>query len=187
MESAYLFPLEHPYRHLHVPAIIIAGFFVFLALSLSLFLTFQHLRSYNNPAEQKWIVAVIFMVPAYATESIISLWNPKLSLACDILRSCYEAFALYAFGSYLIECLGGELRVLDFLEDEAKKQISKPLLEGKKEFPTGTESVLQLCLPTTCAWERPIHNHKIWSCTIYDFEDSMCIVDYCSRAMWCVW
>lgn len=133
MESAYLFPLEHPYRHLHVPAIIIAGFFVFIALSLSLFLTFQHLRSYNNPAEQKWIVAVILMVPAYATESIISLWNPKLSLACDILRSCYEAFALYAFGSYLIECLGGELRVLDFLEDESKKQISKPLLEGKKD------------------------------------------------------
>ncbi|XP_073034879.1 protein LAZ1 homolog 2 [Primulina eburnea] len=132
MESAYLFPYEHPYRHLHVPALIVAGFFVFIALSLSLFLTFRHLRSYNNPAEQKWIVAVLFMVPAYATESMLSLWNPKLSLACDILRSCYEAFALYAFGSYLIECLGGELRVLDFLEDEAKKQISRPLLEGKK-------------------------------------------------------
>ncbi|KZV46798.1 transmembrane protein 184C [Dorcoceras hygrometricum] len=133
MESAYLFPYEHPYRHLHVPALIIAGFFVFIALSLSLYLTLQHLRTYNNPAEQKWIVVVICMVPAYATESILSLCNPKLSLTCDILRSCYEAFALYAFGSYLIGCLGGELRVLDFLEDEAKKQISKPLLEGKKD------------------------------------------------------
>ncbi|KAL0315924.1 UNVERIFIED_CONTAM: protein LAZ12 [Sesamum radiatum] len=37
---------------------------------------------------------------------ILSLWNAKLSLACDILRNCYEAFALYAFGSYLIACLG---------------------------------------------------------------------------------
>lgn len=37
---------------------------------------------------------------------IISLWNPRLSLACDILRNYYEAFALYSFGRYLIACLG---------------------------------------------------------------------------------
>ncbi|KAL2229159.1 UNVERIFIED_CONTAM: Protein LAZ1 [Sesamum indicum] len=83
--------------------------------------------------EQKWIVAVLFMVPVYATESILSLWNAKLSLVCDILRNCYEAFALYAFGSYLIACLGGERQVIDLLEDEARKQISKPLLEEKED------------------------------------------------------
>lgn len=37
---------------------------------------------------------------------IISLLFPKLSLACDILRNSYEAFALYSFGSYLVACLG---------------------------------------------------------------------------------
>lgn len=37
---------------------------------------------------------------------VISLWVPRLSLACDILRNCYEAFALYSFGSYLVACLG---------------------------------------------------------------------------------
>ncbi|KAK6152025.1 hypothetical protein DH2020_014660 [Rehmannia glutinosa] len=93
-------------------------------------------------SEQKWIVAVIFMVPVYSTESaevfyifseILSLWNAKLSLACDILRNCYEALALYAFGSYLIACLGGEREVIRFLEDEAEKQINKPLLEEEKE------------------------------------------------------
>ncbi|KAL0345006.1 UNVERIFIED_CONTAM: protein LAZ12 [Sesamum radiatum] len=83
--------------------------------------------------EQKWIVAVLFMVPVYATESILSLWNTKFSLVCDILRNCYEAFALYAFGSYLIACLGGEREVVDLLEDEARKQISKPLLEEKED------------------------------------------------------
>ncbi|PIM99907.1 putative seven transmembrane receptor - rhodopsin family [Handroanthus impetiginosus] len=61
------------------------------------------------------------------------MWNAKLSLACDILRNCYEAFALYAFGSYLIACLGGELEVINLLEDEARKQqMRKPLLEGEK-------------------------------------------------------
>ncbi|KAL0552932.1 hypothetical protein IC582_012066 [Cucumis melo] len=46
------------------------------------------------------------MVPVYATQSIISLWNSRFSLACDILRNCYEAFALYSFGRYLIASLG---------------------------------------------------------------------------------
>ena len=42
---------------------------------------------------------------------IISLWNPRLSLACDILRNYYEAFALYSFGRFLIACLGKLLAV----------------------------------------------------------------------------
>ncbi|XAR67209.1 hypothetical protein NMG60_11013687 [Bertholletia excelsa] len=122
-------------RDLHHPAVIIAGSFVFVALLLSIILISQHLRSYTKPAEQKWIVAVLLMVPIYASESILSLWNPRLSLACDILRNCYEAFALYSFGSYLIACLGGEQRVIELLEDESKKLLSKPLLEGDNEKP----------------------------------------------------
>ncbi|GFP79453.1 transmembrane protein 184c [Phtheirospermum japonicum] len=124
---------QHTYKYLHLPAVIVAGLFAFVALVLSLLLTFQHLRWYTNPSEQKWIVAVIFMVPVYSIESILSLWNANLSLACDILRNCYEAIALYAFGSYLIACLGGELEVVNLLENEADKQIRKPLLEGEKE------------------------------------------------------
>ncbi|KAK4853442.1 hypothetical protein QYF36_009292 [Acer negundo] len=80
--------------------------------------------------EQKWIVAVLFIVPVYATESILSLWNPKFSLACDILRNCYEAFALYSFGSYLVACLGGERRVKEILENKSRNQLREPLLEG---------------------------------------------------------
>ncbi|XP_065847122.1 protein LAZ1 homolog 2-like isoform X3 [Euphorbia lathyris] len=86
-------------------AVLVGGCFAFLAVLLSIFLEFQHLTSYTNTSEQNWMVAVIFMVHVYASESIISLSNPKTSLACDILRTCYEAFALYAFGSYLVACL----------------------------------------------------------------------------------
>ncbi|KAK4266075.1 hypothetical protein QN277_027047 [Acacia crassicarpa] len=130
MASNYLSILEGIYEDFHQPAEIIAGCFVAIALILSVFLILQHLRSYTNPAEQKWLVAVIFMVPVYATESIISLCNPRLSLACDILRNCYEAFALYAFGRYLIACLGGERRVVVLLENESGKDLRKSLLEG---------------------------------------------------------
>ncbi|XP_065849451.1 protein LAZ1 homolog 2 [Euphorbia lathyris] len=121
------------YSDLHQPAVLVGGCFAFIAVLLSIFLEFQHLTSYTNPSEQKWMVAVIFMIPVYATESIISLWNPKTSLACDILRSCYEAFALYAFGSYLVACLGGETRVVELLENESQRRLNLPLLGGKNE------------------------------------------------------
>ncbi|KAF9614837.1 hypothetical protein IFM89_020760 [Coptis chinensis] len=83
-------------RDLHLPATIIAGSFILVALVLSFFLIFQQLRSYTNPA-------------------IISLLNPKLSLACDILRNCYEAFAFYSFGRYLVACLGKLSSLFSFL------------------------------------------------------------------------
>ncbi|GLT70584.1 hypothetical protein SLA2020_426550 [Shorea laevis] len=121
------------YREFHLPVLITASCFAAIAVILSIYLILQHLRSYTNPAEQKWIVAVVFMVPVYATESIISLWVPRLSLACDILRNCYEAFALYSFGSYLVACLGGERRVIELLENKSRKQLGKPFLEGADE------------------------------------------------------
>ncbi|XP_062010911.1 protein LAZ1 homolog 2 [Rosa rugosa] len=124
---------ENIYADLYKPAVITAASFTVVALILSLFLILRHLRSYNKPSEQIWVVAVVFMVPVYATDSMISLLNPKLSLACDILRSCYEAFALYSFGSYLVACLGGERRVVELLENQSGKLLNKALVEGEDE------------------------------------------------------
>ncbi|XP_021804988.1 protein LAZ1 homolog 2 [Prunus avium] len=133
MASHYASAHESIYRDLYQPAVIIGACFAAVALFLSIFLIFQHLRLYTEPTEQKWVVAVVFMVPVYATESILSLWNPKFSLACDILRNCYEAFALYSFGSYLVACLGGERRVVELLENQSGKLLNKPLIEGTDE------------------------------------------------------
>ncbi|MQL87713.1 hypothetical protein Taro_020265 [Colocasia esculenta] len=94
------------FGNLHSLAVIIGGTFVLIALLLSTLLILQHLRSYTKPEEQKWVIGVLLMVPIYATESMISLWNGRFSIVCDILRNCYEAFALYCFGNYLVACLG---------------------------------------------------------------------------------
>lgn len=117
------------YGSVHGPAVLTGAAFALVALLISLWLILQHLRSYSDPAEQKWIIAVLFMVPVYACESIISLWNSKLSLACDILRNCYEAFALYAFGRYLVACLGGERQVFRLLESRKRDELSQELLD----------------------------------------------------------
>lgn len=132
-KSISITPRQDIYGDLYEPALIIATCFAIVALVLSIFLILQHLKSYSNPSEQKWTVAVVFMVPVYATQSIISLWNPRFSLACDILRNCYEAFALYSFGRYLIACLGGERRVVELLESESTKQLDEPLIEGEEK------------------------------------------------------
>ncbi|XP_050218886.1 protein LAZ1 homolog 2 isoform X2 [Mercurialis annua] len=69
----------------------------------------------------------------YRVSKVISLWNHKMSLVCDILRNCYEAFALYAFGSFLVACLGGEKRVIELLDNEADRRLNQTLLEGSDE------------------------------------------------------
>ncbi|KAG6533715.1 hypothetical protein ZIOFF_007590 [Zingiber officinale] len=84
----------------------IGGILVVITLFLSMFLLFQHLSSYRNPEEQKFLVGVILMVPCYSIESYVSLVNPSISVDCEILRDCYEAFAMYCFGRYLVACLG---------------------------------------------------------------------------------
>uniref|UniRef100_A0A0E0KEW9 Protein LAZ1 homolog 2 n=1 Tax=Oryza punctata TaxID=4537 RepID=A0A0E0KEW9_ORYPU len=57
------------YRKLHTTVVLVGAAFVLVALLVSLWLILQHLRSYSNPEEQKWIIAVLFMVPVYASES----------------------------------------------------------------------------------------------------------------------
>ncbi|KAJ4834721.1 hypothetical protein Tsubulata_007677 [Turnera subulata] len=119
---------EHPTTSRAIAASSLSGFRSTTAYHLLIFALADDVG--RNQREQKWIVAVIFMVPVYATESFISLFDPRLSLVCDTLRDCYEAFALYAFGSYLVACLGGERRVTEVLEDESRKTLAKPLLEA---------------------------------------------------------
>uniref|UniRef100_A0ACD5X1K1 Uncharacterized protein n=1 Tax=Avena sativa TaxID=4498 RepID=A0ACD5X1K1_AVESA len=119
------------YSNLHTPAVLIGAAFVLVALLISIWLILNHLRSYSNPAEQKWIIAVLFMVPVYASESIISLWHSEFSLSCDILRNCYEAFALYSFGRYLVACLGGERQVVGLLENKRMEELREQLVESQ--------------------------------------------------------
>ncbi|XP_064955389.1 protein LAZ1-like isoform X3 [Musa acuminata AAA Group] len=111
----------------------VGGVSVVVTLFLSMFLLFQHLSAYKNPEEQKFLIGVILMVPCYAIESYVSLVNPSVSVDCEILRDCYEAFAMYCFGRYLVACLGGEERTIDFLKRQGATISNTPLLENASE------------------------------------------------------
>ncbi|CAH9099279.1 unnamed protein product [Cuscuta epithymum] len=110
-------------------ATLIGGFFTLLSLGLSVYLLLEHLSAYKNPEEQKFLIGVILMVPFYAIESFVSLVNPAISVYLEILRDGYESFAMYCFGRYLVACLGGEERTLEFMEREGQIGSKVPLLE----------------------------------------------------------
>ncbi|KAI6700967.1 hypothetical protein NL676_015291 [Syzygium grande] len=110
-----------------------AGAFVLVTLALSIYLLFEHLAAYKNPEEQKFLIGVILMVPCYAVESFVSLVNPSISVYCEILRDCYESFAMYCFGRYLVACLGGEERTVEFMERQGRTAAKDPLLEHYSE------------------------------------------------------
>ncbi|TQE13929.1 hypothetical protein C1H46_000560 [Malus baccata] len=125
-------------------ASLVCGVFVLITLTLSIYLVFEHLSAYKNPEEQKFLIGVVLMVPCYAIESIliwcsfqlVSLLNPSISVYCEILRDCYESFAMYCFGRYLIACLGGEERTVEFMEREGRASSRTPLLEHSSEMRT---------------------------------------------------
>ncbi|VAH91121.1 unnamed protein product [Triticum turgidum subsp. durum] len=111
-----------------------AGISVTVALVLSLFLTFEHLCAYHQPEEQKFLIGLIMMVPVYAVQSFFSLLNSKVAFICEMMRDCYEAFAMYCFERYLIACLGGEESTIRYMEDQFQPSDSSPLLDVDYDY-----------------------------------------------------
>jgi len=141
----------------------IAAAFLLPTLALSMYLLFEHLSAYKNPEEQKFLIGVILMVPCYSIESVsphspiilhitcyisthfplpsnpnqfVSLVNPSIGVDCEILRDCYESFAMYCFGRYLVACLGGEERTIQFMERQARLSVKAPLLQHSSDKAT---------------------------------------------------
>ncbi|KAL0438197.1 UNVERIFIED_CONTAM: protein LAZ11 [Sesamum latifolium] len=106
-----------------------AAVFVVVALVLSVYLIFEHLAAYKQPEEQKFLIGLILMVPVYAVESFLSLLDSDAAFKCEIIRDCYEAFAMYCFERYLIACLGGEVSTIEFMECQSWVASSIPLLD----------------------------------------------------------
>ncbi|XP_020204637.1 protein LAZ1 homolog 1 isoform X1 [Cajanus cajan] len=106
-----------------------ASIFVLVALVLSMYLVFEHLGAYNQPEEQKFLIGLILMVPVYALESFLSLLDSGAAFNSEVIRECYEAFALYCFERYLIACLGGEEKTIQFMESMSLTDSSIPLIK----------------------------------------------------------
>eukprot|EP00656_Telonema_subtile_P046276 TRINITY_DN5265_c0_g1_i3.p1 TRINITY_DN5265_c0_g1~~TRINITY_DN5265_c0_g1_i3.p1 ORF type:complete len:300 (-),score=77.94 TRINITY_DN5265_c0_g1_i3:116-1015(-) len=86
-------------------ALIIAGSFVFLAIIISLSQILGHIRNYTQPNLQKYIIRIHWMVPIYGVCSWVALAEHPAGIYLTTVRSLYEAYVIYSFFCYLVECV----------------------------------------------------------------------------------
>ncbi|XP_017486269.1 PREDICTED: transmembrane protein 184B-like [Rhagoletis zephyria] len=107
--------VEHPGIFLQSnSAKVIAGAFTWMALFITGHQIYKHLKYYTLPAEQRWIVRILFIVPIYGFDSWLSLlfFRDNYYVYFDSVRDWYEAFVIYNFLSLCYEYLGGEGNIM---------------------------------------------------------------------------
>nr|XP_018907847.1 PREDICTED: transmembrane protein 184B isoform X1 [Bemisia tabaci] len=129
----------------------IAGVCVWTALFLTCQQIYRHLQWYTNPAEQRWIIRILFIIPIYGLHSWLSLLffnNENYYVYFFTVRDCYEAFVIYNFMSLCYEYLGGEGNIMSEIRGKPIKSsclYGTCCLVGK----TYTISFLRFCKQAT--------------------------------------
>ncbi|CAI2737210.1 unnamed protein product [Dicrocoelium dendriticum] len=89
-----------------------AGFCALLACCITLHHVYCHLKNYTCYPEQRCIIRIVFIIPAYAVYSFTSLMltvhAPLGSVYVEPLRDIAEAVAIYSFLALCYQYLGGE-------------------------------------------------------------------------------
>jgi hypothetical protein len=89
-------PLWRQFTFHHL-GLIISAIFGSIAIIISLWLILKHATHYSKPWEQKAIIRILFMIPIYATVSFLSYLYYRHAIYFEVLRDCYEAFAISSF------------------------------------------------------------------------------------------
>ncbi|GAM17850.1 hypothetical protein SAMD00019534_010250, partial [Acytostelium subglobosum LB1] len=97
----------------------VSGVAMLLSLILSVHLIYKHLRNYNCPILQRYIIRILIMVPVYSIDSWLSLLFVEYSLYFDFTRDIYEAYVLYSFFCLIVAYVEMHNDVFELLE---KKQ-----------------------------------------------------------------
>lgn len=85
----------------HHFGLLISAIFGLISVVISLFLIWRHATHYLVPGEQKHIIRILFMVPVYSVVSFLSYLYYRHAVYFDVLRDCYEAFAISSFFALL--------------------------------------------------------------------------------------
>mmetsp|Transcript_31512 Transcript_31512/g.36233 ORF Transcript_31512/g.36233 Transcript_31512/m.36233 type:complete len:506 (+) Transcript_31512:125-1642(+) len=95
-----------------------AGAFVLVTVAMSTKLIYNHLTNWYMPDVQKYVVRILWMVPIYSIQSLLSLRFHNARLYIDTLRDLYEAYVIQSFLYYLMELLGGEDTLVQILQEK---------------------------------------------------------------------
>jgi len=98
----------HDYTFHHL-GLWLSAVFSIIAIAVSFFLIFMHATHYAKPFQQRHIIRILFMVPVYAAVSFLSFYYYNHSVYFEVLRDCYEAFAIASFFSLLCSYAAADL------------------------------------------------------------------------------
>ncbi|EME84193.1 uncharacterized protein MYCFIDRAFT_109209, partial [Pseudocercospora fijiensis CIRAD86] len=93
----------------HHLGLILCVVFGLIAVVISLWLIFQHAIHYQRPNQQKQIIRILFMIPVYAVVSFLSYVFYRKAIYFEVLRDCYEAFAISSFFALLCDYIAPNL------------------------------------------------------------------------------
>ena len=82
---------------------------VCVSLLISGYLIFRHQQHFRRPSIQSKIIGILWMVPIYSVDSLLSLLLPSnAAIFLRMLRDCYESYVLYLFLALMLAYLGSE-------------------------------------------------------------------------------
>nr|POE59306.1 transmembrane protein [Quercus suber] len=93
----------------HHFGLFLAAVFGLISVVISLFLVFQHATHYLKPWEQRHIIRILLMIPIYSTVSFLSYLKYRHAVYFEVLRDCYEAFAIASFFTLLCHYIAPNL------------------------------------------------------------------------------
>ena len=101
-------PVWHDMQFHHFGEIL-SALFALIAILMSWYLIWRHCTHYLKPWEQRHIIRVLFMVPIYAFVSFLSYYFYRHAIYFEVMRDCYEAFAIASFFALLCHYIAPDL------------------------------------------------------------------------------
>jgi hypothetical protein len=96
----------------HVIGRLISLYCAVMTLMMTGLLVHLHLTAYTNPPQQRIIIRILLMVPIYAVDSCMAIWDYRVAPIIGLARDCYESYVIYNFFHLLMSYLGGEEQAL---------------------------------------------------------------------------
>lgn len=136
----------HAHMEAHVVGRAIAVYCAIVSVVMTTLLVYLHLMTYTQPSQQRLIIRILLMVPIYAVDSCLALWNYRHAALVGLVRDTYEAYVIYNFFHLLMAYLGGEQKALAAKTGTSVKHIF-PLC-CLPDFPLSQKTMVfwKLCL-----------------------------------------
>ncbi|SMR49881.1 unnamed protein product [Zymoseptoria tritici ST99CH_3D1] len=93
----------------HHLGLALGAVFGLLSVIISLCLIAQHALHYSKPTEQRHIIRILFMIPVYSVVSFLSFLFYRKAIYFQVMRDCYEAFAISSFFALLCHYIAPDL------------------------------------------------------------------------------